>query len=183
MDHESQIEPWSPFLTPVCFAGFGTDRFRCQEAMKTAGRENPHRRPAALSNRARGVEDQNRSCSHNWAAKQEKLQPLEACFFLTSPFIDLPVCPSLGSSSVHYALVNAINQDAQLSTDNVRLTIILRTVQGESHSPRRCNPYRWGVSGLHCHIQEAVGWDGLGLAGPRRGRPRHQIHHCRESSY
>ena len=30
-------------LTTFCFAGFGTDRLRCEEAMKTAGRENPNR--------------------------------------------------------------------------------------------------------------------------------------------
>jgi hypothetical protein len=53
--------------------------------MKTAARENPHW-AIKLSNRAPGAEDQNRSGLHKWAAKQEKLQPLELCFFLTSPF-------------------------------------------------------------------------------------------------
>ena len=43
MGHESRIELWSPNLTTFCFAGFGTDRLRCEEAMKTAGRENPNR--------------------------------------------------------------------------------------------------------------------------------------------
>jgi hypothetical protein len=56
--------------------------------MKTAARENPHW-AINLSNRAPGAEDQNRSCLHKWAAKQEKLQPLELCFFLTSPFREL----------------------------------------------------------------------------------------------
>jgi hypothetical protein len=56
--------------------------------MKTATRENPHW-AIKLSNRAPGAEDQNRSCLHKWAAKQEKLQPLELCFFLTSPFREL----------------------------------------------------------------------------------------------
>src|SRR6202049_2771441 len=37
MGHESQIELWSPNLTTFCFVGFGTDRLRRQEAMKTAG--------------------------------------------------------------------------------------------------------------------------------------------------
>jgi hypothetical protein len=56
--------------------------------MKTADGENSNRWAEVLSNREYGAEDQNRSCSHSWAAKQEKLQPLEACFFLTSPFIE-----------------------------------------------------------------------------------------------
>jgi|ERR1700686_3447019 len=43
MGHESQIELWSPNLTTFCFVGFGTDRLRHQEAMKTAGKENPNR--------------------------------------------------------------------------------------------------------------------------------------------
>src|SRR5260370_37800905 len=57
--------------------------------MKTADRENPNRWAAKLTNRASGAEDKNRSCYITWAAKQEKLQPLEWCFFLTSPFIEL----------------------------------------------------------------------------------------------
>jgi hypothetical protein len=89
MGHESRIEPWSPHLTAFCFAGFGTDRLRCEEAMKTAGREDPNRWANALSNRALGAGGQNRSCSITWAAKQEKFQPKEMCFFLTSPFIEL----------------------------------------------------------------------------------------------
>src|SRR5262249_59005942 len=50
--------------------------------MKTAGRENQ-------TSRVHSAEGQNRSCSNKWAAKQEKIQPLEWCFFLTSPFIEL----------------------------------------------------------------------------------------------
>jgi serine/threonine protein kinase len=57
--------------------------------MKTAGRENPKRRATVPTNRAHGAEGQNRSCSNNRAAKQEKLQPLQLCFFLTPPFIEL----------------------------------------------------------------------------------------------
>jgi hypothetical protein len=57
--------------------------------MKTTDREDPNRWAAKLTNRAPGAEDKNRSCSITWAAKQEKLQPLEWCFFLTSPFIEL----------------------------------------------------------------------------------------------
>ena len=56
--------------------------------MKTAGRENLSRWVAIPSHRARGAEDQNKSCLDKGAEKQEKLQPLEWCFFLTSPFIE-----------------------------------------------------------------------------------------------
>src|ERR1700722_2622266 len=89
MGHESRIEPWSPHLTAFCFAGFGTDRLGCQEAMKTAGRENSQRWAIVPSNRALGAGAQNTSCSIQWAAKQEKFQSMEMCFFLTSPFIEL----------------------------------------------------------------------------------------------
>ena len=40
-------------------------------------------------NRAHGAVGQNRSRSISWAAKQEKFQPKEMCFFLTSTFIEL----------------------------------------------------------------------------------------------
>src|SRR5215468_6087975 len=83
MGHESRIEPWSP-VDRVLLAGFGTDRLRCNQAMKTTGGENQN-----LWTRAFGAEGQNGSCSNKWAAKQEKLQPLHWCFFLPSPFIEL----------------------------------------------------------------------------------------------
>ena len=54
MGHESRIELWSPNLTEVLLAGFGTDRLRCKEAMKTADRENPNRWANVSSNRAHG---------------------------------------------------------------------------------------------------------------------------------
>jgi hypothetical protein len=76
-------------LTTFCFAGFGTNRLRCQEAMKTAGRENPNRWAKIASNRATGAAGQNRSCSINWAVKQEQIRLMEGFFFLTSPFIEL----------------------------------------------------------------------------------------------
>jgi hypothetical protein len=57
--------------------------------MKTAGRENPNRWAKVSNNRAHGAAGQNRSRSIKWAEKQEKLQPMEECFFLTSPFIEL----------------------------------------------------------------------------------------------
>jgi hypothetical protein len=57
--------------------------------MKTAGRENPIHGVRVPRNRAHGAVGQNRSRSIKWAAKQEKFQPEEICFFLTSPFIEL----------------------------------------------------------------------------------------------
>src|SRR6266481_2048802 len=57
--------------------------------MKTAGRKKPNRWANASSNRAHGAAVQHRSCSVKWAAKQENVQPLEMCFLLTSPFIEL----------------------------------------------------------------------------------------------
>jgi hypothetical protein len=87
MGHESRIELWSPNLAPFCFVGFGTDRLRREEAMKTAGRENPNHGVTLPRNRAHGAVDQNKSRSIKWAEKQEKFQPMEMCFFLTSPFI------------------------------------------------------------------------------------------------
>src|SRR5580700_9424876 len=89
MGHESPIELWSPNLTMFCFAGFGTDRLRCQEAMKTAGRENPKRWGTEPRNRAHGAVGQNNSRSIVRAEKQENFQPREKCFFLTSSFIEL----------------------------------------------------------------------------------------------
>src|ERR1700726_23137 len=88
MGHESQIELWSPNLTTFCFVGFGTDRLRRQEAMKTAGRENPNHGVALPRNRTHGAVSQNRSRSLKWAEKQENFQPKEMCFFLTSAFIE-----------------------------------------------------------------------------------------------
>src|ERR1700692_1540462 len=88
MGHESPIELWSPNFATFCYAGFGTDRLRCQEAMKTTGRENPNYGVALPRNRAPGAVGHNRSRSIKWAAKQEKFQPKEMCFFLTSTFIE-----------------------------------------------------------------------------------------------
>jgi hypothetical protein len=75
-----------------CFAGFGTDGLRRQEAMKTAGIENPIHGVTLPRNRADGAVGQNRSRSIKWAAKQEKFQPKELCFFLTSPFTVILTC-------------------------------------------------------------------------------------------
>jgi hypothetical protein len=87
MGHESQIELWSPNLSAVLLAGFGTDRLRREEAMKSAGRENPNHGVTLPRNRAHGAVGQNKSRSIKWAEKQEQFQLREMCFFLTSPFI------------------------------------------------------------------------------------------------
>jgi hypothetical protein len=63
--------------------------FVAKEAMKTAGRRTSNRWAGVPRNRAPGAVGQNTSRSIRWAAKQEKVQPLEMCFFLTSPFIEL----------------------------------------------------------------------------------------------
>jgi hypothetical protein len=76
-------------LTTFCFVGFGTDRLRREQAMKTADRENPNHGVTLPRNRAHGAVGQNRSRSIKWAAKQEKFQPKEMCLFLTSTFIEL----------------------------------------------------------------------------------------------
>jgi hypothetical protein len=60
-----------------------------EEAMKTAGRENPNRWAKVAGNRVPGADGQNRSSSIKWAAKLEKFQPMRKCFFLTSLFIEL----------------------------------------------------------------------------------------------
>ena len=57
--------------------------------MKTADSENPNRGVAWPRNRAHGAIGQNQSRAIKRAEKQEKLQPKEVCFFLTSPFIEL----------------------------------------------------------------------------------------------
>src|ERR1700719_3976163 len=97
MGHESQIELWSPLDRRSALLVSEQTGFVAKKAMKTAGRENPNRWTTLASNRALGAGGQNRSCSIKWAAKQGNGQPLERCFFLTSPFIELTghlECPS-----------------------------------------------------------------------------------------
>src|SRR5271155_5367905 len=106
MGHESQIELWSPNLTTFCFVGFGTDRLRRQEAMKTAGRENPNHGVAWPRNRAHGAVGQNRTRSIQWAEKQEKFRPKEMCFFLTSTFIEL-IGSCLTNSRIFFEMCKA----------------------------------------------------------------------------
>jgi hypothetical protein len=57
--------------------------------MKTADKENSIHGGTLPRNRAHGAVGQNKTRSIKWAEKQEKLQPLEMCFFLTSSFIEL----------------------------------------------------------------------------------------------
>src|ERR1700730_6465236 len=89
MGHESQIELWSPNLTTFCFVGFGTDRLRRQEAMKTAGKENPNRcaitsQPTELLERKLEPSLLNQP---GWKAR--KHPAVAKYFFLTFPFIEL----------------------------------------------------------------------------------------------
>src|ERR1035438_9945911 len=89
MGHESQIELWSPNMTTFCFVGFGTDRLRRQEAMKTAGKENPNRcaitwQPTELLERKLEPSLLNQS---GW--KGRKHPAVAKYFFLTFPFIEL----------------------------------------------------------------------------------------------
>ena len=59
--------------------------------MKTADRENPIHGSTWPRNRAHGAVGQNRTRSIESAEKQEKFQPREMCFFLTSPCsVDVP---------------------------------------------------------------------------------------------
>jgi hypothetical protein len=94
MGHEYQIELWSPNLTTFCFGGFGTDRLRRQEAMKTAGKENPNRcaitrQPTELLGRKLELSLLNQV---GWKAR--KHPATVKYFFLTFPFIELHrTCP------------------------------------------------------------------------------------------
>jgi ribosomal protein L37E len=83
----SSGENYGRHIDHVLLCGFGTNRLRRHEAMKTIARENPNHGVAVPRNRAHGAAGQNRSRSTKWAAKQEQLQPQEMCFFLT--FIEL----------------------------------------------------------------------------------------------
>ena len=59
------------------------------EMMTFPCRKNPNRWANVVStNRVHGAEVQHRSCSVEWAAKQENVQPSEMCVFLSSTFIE-----------------------------------------------------------------------------------------------
>jgi hypothetical protein len=72
-------------LTAFCFAGFGTDRLRREEVMKTAGRGNPNRWDNASSNRAHGAEVQNRILLIQVGCEARKIPAMGDIFFLTFP--------------------------------------------------------------------------------------------------
>ena len=102
MGHESQIELWSPNLTTFCFVGFGTDRHRRKEAMKTAGKENPNRcaitrQPTELLGRKLELSLLNQV---GWKARKH---PATAkYFFLTFPFIDAGTDQTMSSEGSHF---------------------------------------------------------------------------------
>ena len=89
MGHESQIELWTPLERRSALLVSELTGFVAKRTMKTAGGGNPNRWAQASSNLAHGALGQKPSHSFTWAAKQQKFQPLEGCFFLTSPFIEL----------------------------------------------------------------------------------------------
>src|SRR6266436_7337736 len=88
MGHESQIEPWLP-LNHRSACGFGTDRLRRQEAMKTAGRGTPNRRahPPWQPSTWRGRSEQ--ILLNQVGCEGRKLPAKGEIFFLTSTFIEL----------------------------------------------------------------------------------------------
>ena len=81
--------------------------------MKTAGSENPNRGGTLSRNRAHGAVGQNKSRSIKWAEKQEKFQPKEMCFFLTSPFIR----GGLNGSTQHSARTHVALKYLQVAQD------------------------------------------------------------------
>jgi hypothetical protein len=89
MGHESQIELWSPNLTTFCFVGFGTAKLRRQDAMKTAGKENPNR-CAIMWRQSELLERQLQTSLLNPSGWKARKHPAVAeYFFLTFPFIEL----------------------------------------------------------------------------------------------
>ena len=74
-------------LTTVLLVGFGTDRLRREEAMKTAGRENQKRYSNHVASRAHGTEGEHKPA--RWGGLDARKTPAagEVFFFLT-PFIE-----------------------------------------------------------------------------------------------
>ena len=102
-------------LDHALLAGFGTDRLRCQEAMKTADKEHPNRWANVPSNRALGAGGQNRSCSITWAAKPEKFEPKGRCFFLISTFIEALI------GKVNCYLISPVTRVISMGRRNTKL--------------------------------------------------------------
>ena len=86
MGHESRIEPWSPHLTAFCFAGFGTDRLRSEEVMKTAGRENPNRWGNASSKPSTSRGSSEQILLNHVGCEARKSPAVAGVFFLDFPF-------------------------------------------------------------------------------------------------
>jgi len=81
----TMVPTWPPF----CFAGFGTDRLRCQESMKIAHRGNPNSLGQRLQQPEHTLWPIKADPSHsNGAREHEKLQSWEKYFLLTPPFIE-----------------------------------------------------------------------------------------------
>src|SRR5260370_6839287 len=77
---------------PFWFAGFGTDRLRCEQAMKTAGRENP-KRWAATSQQPSPWRGRSEQISFiQMACEARKLPAPGEIFFFTSAFIEPTFC-------------------------------------------------------------------------------------------
>jgi hypothetical protein len=88
--------------------------------MKTAGRENPNHGVVLPRNQAHGAAGQNRSGSIKCAEKQEKLQPEEMCFFLTSLFIELTIHLNTGGRT-DFSFSPALLQVIQRKRNHVPL--------------------------------------------------------------
>src|SRR5271155_1813096 len=91
MGHESQIEPWSPKLTTFGFVGFGTDRLRCEEAMKTADSEKPKPRgrlapqPSTWRGRSEQISLDQVGCEARKSPAEADVFFLDFSFYRTRP--------------------------------------------------------------------------------------------------
>jgi hypothetical protein len=75
-------------LTNVLLAGFGTDRLRRKQAMKTATKENHISFATPDSDRAPGAEGSEQILLHQVGCESRKIPAAGEVFFLTSPFIE-----------------------------------------------------------------------------------------------
>ena len=125
--------------------------------MKTAGRRTPNRWAPGSSNRAPGAVRQNRSRSIQWAEKQEKFQPAQKCFFLTSPFIELPSTnpepgqitsglPTTRPESADSPSTKAARSSHRAGIQSMRPSRSARLSRRGSNPCRRASPQRWTSS-------------------------------------
>ena len=82
---ESQIELWTPAGAPFGFASFGTDRLRCQLAMKTAGRGTPNRW-AIVSSTEHMVRSVKTHPTYSRGCEARKIPAAREVFFLDFDF-------------------------------------------------------------------------------------------------